>query len=587
MQIGGFVLAVSNHVDRQLSNLVIEGNDFATRLLSNPMLKGSTNIFKWLVLNFNPKFIANNVIGGLTMLMIHNPAAAPKILFRMAQSIARKNGDTRMSNIVREADAITRQMQYEFNLNIYRRDAHIYGDGLRNYEPQGIRDLSNKHEWFRKYIQNFGYTTISAFEQFVRKNVAIDYLRQDPTFNAFMLGDEVADYIRSGVDWHGNIRTGDDAITPFEAAVDLLLDRNSPFFNAELKHRMRYATNTVSGNYHRFSATEQLMRNFLMPFYAWQRHSLTYTYRLAVDKPITTNVLYNIGQYGYIQAANSGVPDWMMMTVPLPDTIKEMIGIEEEDFRIDANALSPFSTTGDMAAAAVNLLTGTDLGANVFEFTNPYVNQIIKDTLGVDPRTGRYDFTGEQSGKGFFSALYDTAAGIAKGTYGGRAKGVYDAINAEYEADGLANKYPAIDNAVDILKNQEDGAPFSEWRLSIPEERTTIRTQGNVASSVMAAIGISNYRINLDAIEENQRAEIVGAYVLNRANNAYMLEKSQEKLNGVENWQRRRDYVYEVWLPQAEAQGLDPAAIQLVLTKIEDEKPDDKKSQALLAMLGG
>ena len=72
------------------------------------------------------------------------------------------------------------------------------------------------------------------------------------------------------------------------------------------------------------------MRNFLMPFYAWQRHSLTYTYRLAVDKPITTNVLYNVGQYGYIQASNSGVPDWMMMTVPMPDTIKEMFGIEDD-----------------------------------------------------------------------------------------------------------------------------------------------------------------------------------------------------------------------------------------------------------------
>jgi hypothetical protein len=578
----GFVLAVPNQVDKQLSVLAIEGDDFATRLLSNPMLKGSTNIFKWFVLNFNPKFIANNVIGGLTMLMIHNPAAAPKILMRAAQAVARKNGDSRMANVVREADAISRQLQYEFSHNVYRQDG-----GVRSYEPASIRDLSNKHGWFRKYVQNFGYTTISAFEDFIRKNVAIDYLRQDPTFNAFMLGDEVAEYVRRGIDWNGNVRTGDDAITPFEAAVDLLLDRNSPFFNAELKHRMRYTTNTVSGNYHRFGPTEQLMRNFLMPFYAWQRHSLTYTYRLAVDKPITTNVLYNLGQYGYVQASNSGVPDYMMMTVPLPETIKEMFGIEEEDFRIDANALSPFATTGDMASAAVNLLTGTDMGANVFEFTNPYVNQVIKDTLGVDPRTGRFDFTGEQSGKGFFNALKDTATGIGKGTYFGRAKGIYDAVEADYETDALENKYPAIDNAVDILKNQEEGEPFSEWRLSIPEERSTIRTQGNLASAIISAAGISNYRVNLDAVEENQRAEIVGAYVLNRANNAHMLEKSQEKLNGVENWRRRRDYVYEVWLPQAESQGVDPAAIQLVLAKIEDEKPDDKKSQALLAMLGG
>ena len=578
----GFVLAVPNQVDRQLSVLAIEGDDFASRLLSRPLVKGGTNIFKWWVLNFNPKFISNNVLGGLTMMMIHNPSAAPKLLFRAAQAIARKNGDTRMSNIVRESDAVNRQMQYEFNHNVYRKDANF-----RDTMPDSIRDLSNKHEWFRKYIQNFGYTTISAFEEFIRRNVAVDYLRQDPTFNSFMLGSEVKDYIRRGVDWDGNVRKGDDAITPFEAAVDLLLDRNSPFFNAELKHRMRYTTNTVSGNYHRFSATEQLMRNFLMPFYAWQRHSLTYTYRLAVDKPITTNVLYNVGQYGYVQASNSGVPDYLMMTVPIPETIKEMFGIEDEDFRIDMNALSPFATTGDMAGAAVRLLTGTDLGSSVFEFTNPYVNQTIKDTLGVDPRTGRFDFTGEQSGKGFFNALYDTAKGIGKGSYIGRGKGLYDAVAVEYDKDSLANKYYSIDNAADILKNYEEGERFSDWRLSVPEVRKTEGLVGNEAAAIMAALGVSNYKVNLDALDEKQRGEVVGAYVLNKVNESQLAEKSRERLNGVEEWQRRRDYVMQVWLPAAEAQGLPEEQIRLVLMKIEDEKPSSKKSQKLLEMMGG
>ena len=397
----GFVLAVPNQVDRQLSLMVISGDDFASRLLSNPLLKGTTNIFKWLVLNFNPKFIGNNVIGGLTMLMIHNPKAAVNILTRSMQTIARKGGDSYLSNVVNESRSVRRQLQYEFNHNIYRQDA-----GVRKNMPANIMDLSKKHEWFRKYIQNFGYTTVSAFEEFIRNNVAIDYLKQDAGFDAFMDSNAVAKYIDDKVDWDGNLRSADDPISKFEAASDLLLDRNSPYFDAQLKHRMRYATNTVSGNYHRFGTVEQLMRNFMMPFYAWQRHSATFTYRLAIDKPITTNVLYNVGQFGYVQAAESGVPDYMMMTVPLPEGLKDMLGITGEDFRVDANALSPFSTTGDMAAAAVRLLTGEDLGVSVFEFGNPYVNVIIKDTLGVDPRTGRKDFSGEQSGKGFIRAAW-------------------------------------------------------------------------------------------------------------------------------------------------------------------------------------
>jgi hypothetical protein len=329
------------------------------------------------------------------------------------------------------------------------------------------------------------------------------------------------------------------------------------------------------------------MRNFLMPLYAWQRHSLTYTYRLAVDKPITTNVLYNVGQYGYVQASQSGVPEYLMMTVPLPDTIKDMFGIEEEDFRVDMNALSPFATTGDMAAAATRLLTGTDLGASVFEFTNPYVNQIIKDTLGVDPRTGKFDFTGEQSGKGFFNALYDTATGIGKGSYLGRAKGLYDAVDDTYENDALSNRYYAIDNAADILKNFEAGESFSDWRLSVPEMRATEDLRGNRDAALLAALGISTYKVNLDALDEKQRAEVVGAYVLNKANESKLAEQSQSRLNGVLEWQRRRDYVMQVWLPAAQAQGLPEEQIALVLMKIEDEKPSNAKSQKLLEMMGG
>ena len=577
----GFVLAVPNQVDRQLSLMVISGDDFASRLLSNPLLKGTTNIFKWLVLNFNPKFIGNNVIGGLTMLMIHNPKAAVNILTRSMQTIARKGGDSYLSNVVNESRSVRRQLQYEFNHNIYRQDA-----GVRKNMPANIMDLSKKHEWFRKYIQNFGYTTVSAFEEFIRNNVAIDYLKQDAGFDAFMDSNAVAKYIDDNVDWDGNLRSADDPISKFEAASDLLLDRNSPYFDAQLKHRMRYATNTVSGNYHRFGTVEQLMRNFMMPFYAWQRHSATFTYRLAIDKPITTNVLYNVGQFGYVQAAESGVPDYMMMTVPLPEGLKDMLGITGEDFRVDANALSPFSTTGDMAAAAVRLLTGEDLGVSVFEFGNPYVNVIIKDTLGVDPRTGRKDFSGEQSGKGFIRSGLEMFSQIGTGTYFGRGKSVYDAVENRYVEDSLANKYYTIDNAADIMKNYETGEEFVDWRLSVPEMSKSER-EGSVGGTLLNLLGIKTYRLNLDALDPATQGEAVGAYVLNEANKGANASSADKALNGVKEWQRRRDYVVQVWLPSAQAQGVPEETIRLVLAKLEDEKPNSAKSLKILSLLGG
>jgi hypothetical protein len=577
----GFVLAIPNQVDRQLGLMVVSGDDFASRLLTQPLAKGTTNIFKWLVLNANAKFISNNVIGGLTMLMIHNPVAAVNILTRAMQTVSRKTGDGYLSNVVNESRAIKRQLEYEFNHNVYRQDA-----GVRKNMPANIMDLSNKHEWFRKYIQNFGYTTVSAFEEFVRNNVAIDYLKQDAGFGAFMDSDAVAKYIDDAVDWDGNLRSAEDPISKFEAATDLLLDRNSPYFDAQLKHRMRYTTNTVSGNYHRFGPVEQLMRNFLMPFYAWQRHSAAFTYRLAIDKPITTNVLYNVGQYGYVQAAESGVPDYMMMTVPLPEVLKEKLGITGEDFRVDANALSPFSTTGDMFAAAVRLLTGNDMGVSVFEFGNPYANVIIKDTLGVDPRTGRKDFSGEQSGKGVPLAAFDMFKQIGKGTYFGRGKGVYEAVENQYVEDSLANKYYTIDNAADIMKNYETGERFADWRLSVPEMSKSER-EGTVGGNVLNFLGVKTYRLNLDALDPATQGEAVGASVLNMANKSDNASKADKALNGVKEWQRRRDYIMQVWLPAAQAQGIPEEKIRFVLAKIEDEKPSSAKSLKILSLLGG
>lgn len=577
----GFVLAIPNQVDKQLSLMVVSGDDFASRLLSNPLAKGPTNVFKWLVLNANPKFISNNIIGGLTMLMIHNPKSAVNIFTRAMQTVARKGGDPYLSNVVNEGRAVKRQLEYEFNHNVYRQDA-----GVRKNMPANIMDLSNKHEWFRKYIQNFGYTTVAAFEEFVRNNVAIDYLKQDAGFEAFTDSAAVTKYIDDNIDWDGNVRPPEDPISRFEAAADLLLDRNSPYFDAQLKHRMRYTTNTVSGNYHRFGPIEQLMRNFMMPFYAWQRHSATFTYRLAIDKPITANVLYNVGQFGYVQAAESGVPDYMMMTVPLPEALKEKLGITAEDFRVDANALSPFSTTGDMAAAAVRLLTGTDLGSSVFEFTNPYLNAVIKDTLGVDPRTGRYDFSGEQSGKGIITATADMFKQIGVGTYFGRGKSVYEAVEKSYVEDSLANKYYTIDNAPDIMKNYDTGEKFADWELSIPEMSKT-QQEGSVAGTILNLLGVKTYRLNLDALDPASQAEAVGAYVLDKANKSDNASKADKALNGVKEWQRRRNYVVQVWLPSAQAQGVPEETIRLVLAKLEDEKPNSAKSLKILSLLGG
>ena len=303
----GLVLAIPNRTYRDLAETVIESDTLATRLLNMQGIKGWGNLFKWFVLNANPGFIANNVIGGMAMMMMYNPLVASRLAATMVQKMARESLAKRLNNdwftaqlthFKSESEAVQRQLAYELENNIYRQDAGLQGA------------IEDPH-WAKKYVWHGGYTVVSAWEAMMRNSVAMQFLRNDAGFQSVMRGPEVRKYIEDGVDWNGNVRQGDDAITPFEAAVDLLLDRSSPFFNANIKHRMRYMTNTISGNYHNFSGFEQLLRNVVMPFYAWQRHSATFSYRMLVDRPITTNILYNVGQQGYQQNLEQGLPEWL------------------------------------------------------------------------------------------------------------------------------------------------------------------------------------------------------------------------------------------------------------------------------------
>lgn len=565
-----YVLAVPESVDRVVKSVVVEGNDYASKLLNQPLVKGPTNVFKRLVLNMNPRFIGTNVIGGMAMMMMHNPLIAAKILTRAMQQAARRSGTEEWYNIVRDGNVIEYHLAYELERNIYRLEL-----GQRARENITLGGKLSRYGW------NGGYTTVAAFEKFVRKAVAKEFLDSDPAFKDFMSSAAVDNYIARGTDFRG---LPSENITRFEAAADLLLDPLSPYYDAKLAYRMRYTTNTVSGNYHSFGPTEQLMRNMLMPFYAWQRHSLAYTWRMPIDKPINALAIGVMGGYGYNRALEMGLPDWMWQTVPMPDFMKEALGLDGEDYRIDLGAISPFGTPADMSLAALNLFTGEDTTSNVFNFTNPYFNAMLKSATGFDAFRGEVAYDRQ----GFIDNLKDAA----NNTPGIRIPKdlIFENLNRAYQDDGLANKYRSIENAEDILKNMEAGDRFSDWELSIPVEMTQIRPGSWMDAATGALFPIKIYAPNLSRMEDIAQKEAVAAAALNGVQGEFEKSEATKMIDRAREWQRKRDYVLQVWLPVAQSQGLDPQAIQLVFEKLEDEKPKGTKSMSfdrILQMLGG
>ena len=110
----------------------------------------------------------------------------------------------------------------------------------------------------------------------------------------------------------------------------------------------------------------------------------------------------------------------------------------------------------------------------MFEFTNPYLNSLIKDTLGVDPKTGAIDWSrlrkdGTSAG-GLAGMGKDMFTNVYKATYPYKIGELlkYD----EYKQDALSNKYAAVDNASDVLKNFDPSNPDDPWHLSIPNMKS-------------------------------------------------------------------------------------------------------------------
>ena len=595
----GMVIAIPNGIDRKLSMMVINGNNYATSILNNPVIGGTTSVFKRIVLNMRLGFIDANVIGGSAMMMARNPMAAAKMLGRMMARNGFIGKDSAMANWAGDSMAVDRPLAWEQDHNIYRHDSGI-GAGM--HEPNNLLDFSSKSQWIKKYIWNGGYTTVAAFERQVRNAVAVDFLTSDPAFKAFMKGPEVDKYIRGGVDYTGEVRGADNPISRFEAATDILLDRNSPLFNADLKHRLRYITNTVSGNYHRFSAFETMLRNFAMPFYAWQRHSLAYTWRMAVDKPITANVAYKLGQQGYSQVAEQGLPDYLRQTIPVPTVLKQQMGFLPKDFRIDASNINPFGTATSLVSSLYSVLQGDDMGNSIFQFANPYLNGLIKDQLGIDPVTKRIDWarlsSQDQNGGGIYNSTIGMFGKISQSTVFGSAAKVADAVDNSYEQDSLGNQYPAIESAADALKlidgqytTDANGNPISQgmtgWSLKIPNQRTV--QPATRATDIINALGFKSSVLNMESLNDQSRKEHVAAMALAFYNNKKMADNAVRDVGKVQSWQTKKAYV-AWWVEQARRVGVDEATIQVAIMKLNMEKPKGGAAidpNLLLTTMGG
>jgi len=550
-----YALVVPKHVDKMVQRIVNEGHDAVSNFLKNNNAAQATNIWKRMAL-FSAQFIGSNVIGGTAIAMIHNPLMGHKIMLSGLERGALKAGIKDYSTIVADDAALTYHLAYELRHNIFSEEA-------------GIRNLTDaRHAGkLKKYGWNGGYTVVAAFEHMLRTLVAKDFLQRDPVFKAFMGGPETRRYVENGIDFAGSRRKN---ISNFEAAADLTLDPTSEFFQADLKTRMRYVTDTVSGNYHSFAPSEQFVRNFLSPFYAWQRHSLAFTTRLPIDSPIKANIGSQFGQYGYQQQlADGNLPSFMYQTIPLPEFISSTLGLDKNT-RVDMSNITPFGATADMAGALVQALTTQRVGRNVFSFSHPGINALIKSVLNVDPQTGIPIRPGEENG-----LLHNIAQTFENTPMFKVPKTLtWDLIQGAYSQDAMTRKFAQVDNPADILSGYDSTAdPSKPWSLKVPRELMIAQSGSYKEQALKTLSPIRFYAVNVDRMSLIAKKEAVAIAALHGMRNDANKSRVEEYVARVRKWKALNDVVQHVWLPKAISSGFDPKQIAIVLAKVESDKP--------------
>ena len=542
----GLIAVVPKKVVGELTDSYKRSNDVANRFL-----RGYTSTFKLMALSMNPRFITQQMFGAMVMMMMANPMQAGHVLARFLQYSAKKRmyatGKWKMTKADPfelhgdDYDIIMNRFIRDFEDNIYGQDAFQAAKDS-GMTAKGLKALSS------------GYVIAMAIEKNMRVAVVREAAMHYPGFKDFLNHPDVLRRASAGIP-----EMGYKTVSPFHAAMDLMSDPNSPHYDPIFLRELRHTADMVSGNYRDFTNFERGMRNFMMPFYAWTRHSAVFTKRMIQERPLTSNTLYNLGNYGYEQITqHGGLPDWLLESVPMPTIVERVLGLDpEKDNRLGFGSISPFGTTADNISAAASLVRGDTFsaGGGVLNMGNPLFETLVEQSTGTSIMTGAPIPDDKRGLQGIWSSMFSSLP---------PSRIVMGLLESSQNMNELRGKT----DPSSIFKD-----PYNPSAgLAIPEPKLSQKFTTDSAAGVFnifaptPAYSIDPEQLGQAVAQEYKRRNVLWSEYQQNMNKGLL--KTASALN---KWKYKRDFIYNIWLPAFGKSNPDIAAA--VLKQLEAEKP--------------
>ena len=495
----------------------------------------STDMFKVLTLSLNPRFVPQQIIGSAVMLMMAYPDKAPAIMSKVLEYSVRQSHGT--------ISKFTKNESAEFlnhNTDFMVMEQYMPRDVTENVYRQDMLSTANAKMPSKvlRYGLNSGYLIAFAWERNLRVAIGRKMAMQYPGFQAFARTKTVRDYAEGKVSFDTMAPSMFTTNSPFAAAFKLLADPESPYYDPMFLREVRHGTDMVAGNYRDFTDLERTLRNALMPFYAWTRHSALFTKRMVQERPLTTNALAWIGNYGYDKTFETGgLPEWLLDSLPMPQFLENILDLNPlNDNRVSVGGIMPFGTFGQSVAAGSNFAFGKKYGtSSAVDFLNPYARTAIEQVTGTSLLTGA-----PVEDKGFGGMVVDGFQGFP----------VIGAIVNLFKNESQLNGMRGMENAEDVFVDPED--PNS--KLSIPADKlsTKFETDSNAGAFNLFS-PVRAYSLDPAGLDKIIRNDFKEAGLSVPSKNSPEYRGIFATINSLQRWKRKRDFIMNMYTPAHQA----------------------------------